>query len=235
MESHPSIVWDVNNYYRSFGVHWTADRTTLRDAYLTRGGERSPYLTYVLKQLLHEPTRAEYDRCRLGSLFVDDYVLAELRRIDAEDRRRRGLMGEEFDPDEEYDLDHLLDQIGMEIGDDEPSEMVDEDYQGSLESQDDVSHPDETLPEFATDWIWSYYLDGVPPPRTTLLVEWQTEIVAAFGRHGIETVIGLGVAALDSTPVLRTLEGVPVVFVDHRQAPDASLADRVVAIHTGDE
>jgi hypothetical protein len=74
-----AIVWDVNGYYAALGVAPSASRAALGAAYRAQQGWRSVWLTMALKTLLG-PQRADYDAVPLGSLYLDEALLAARRR-----------------------------------------------------------------------------------------------------------------------------------------------------------
>ncbi len=85
MERWPTVVYDTNGYYASLGVTPWATRDDLRRAYVSKGGELSPRLTYIMSQLLDPEVRRRYDSTPIGSFYYDDYVETQAR-IEASDR-----------------------------------------------------------------------------------------------------------------------------------------------------
>lgn len=78
----PGWVADVNGYYRDLGVPTSASRVQIKRAYLARGSGDARR-TFVVKQLLDPVVRRRYDQVPLGSVFLDRYVLAQVRRAAA--------------------------------------------------------------------------------------------------------------------------------------------------------
>lgn len=86
---HLRFVWDTNGYYWELGVATDATRRDLRVAYQRSAGWESARLTYIFSQLIDPSVRRHYDATPLGSLFWDDYVEAEWRRIQSRHRGER--------------------------------------------------------------------------------------------------------------------------------------------------
>jgi len=75
-------IWDVNGYYADLGVGTRATKGQIAKRYRAVG-TTSARLTYVVKQLLNREVRRAYDACPLGSVFLDEEVLAHIRRARA--------------------------------------------------------------------------------------------------------------------------------------------------------
>lgn len=77
---HRPIVWDVNGYYRAFGLRPGASRREVRVAYMAMEGWRYQRLTTYAKVLLNPVLKARYDAVPLGQIYFDKYVAEEFER-----------------------------------------------------------------------------------------------------------------------------------------------------------
>lgn len=212
----PVVCWDVNGYYRSLGVHWRASRRELMRAYQAIHGERSVYLTYVLKQLLNAQVRHEYDRCRLGQQFLDDiYVQDALKRTAAREASRRTAAGDRVSAED------VLDEQGYVL---RPDEMVDD----VLDKRQDrkLSDPRRNLRE----WMWAYYLWRSFEDDADRLSRWQSLLVSALAGEGVTTHLAVGFMGKNPRPfALAAVDGNTVVLLNERETPTEELASSAAA------
>ena len=117
LEHFPSIIWDVNGYYRDLGVHPKASRKELRQAYQALDGHSSNRLTMIMNILLDPKRRLLYDLAPFGSMYVDPEVDELLRlqavRAAAEARAR----GEELNDEEAQARYESMSQSAEEMQD----------------------------------------------------------------------------------------------------------------------
>lgn len=189
LEPWPTIVWDVNGYYRELGVYPKATRTELKLAYQAKKGWGSARLTYILRQLLDDEIRAAYDSSRPGSVFFDEYIARwfheqtlndsikeEGRLLTLDERLAKGQ--EEMDLSQymnrPYDLDKPLDD------------------------------------EVPLAWRWGYYLYGAYAHNHELLNRWQTLLLTSKSLKPEKLCVGL-LAASDTAPVRLVLIGLRLV------------------------
>lgn len=211
----PGIVWDANGYYRALGVGPMATRQQLREAYQALDGQRSPYLTYVLKQLLDPETRAKYDATPLGALYIDEYVIAQVRRQSAiEEGRRRA------------EQHARTGRVG-------PVEMIDWD---DLIMQDDNLPPETNgrLPASPNQWGFSYYEWGAQGSAGTLW-QWQRHLIEVLHARGVTMQVAVGVTAYVSQADATVVNGKTVAWISPAIDPDEALAEMCASCITGDK
>ncbi len=92
LEHFPSIIWDVNGYYRDLGVK--------PKAYQSLGGAKSNRLTMIMNILLNPKRRLLYDLAPFGSLYVDAEVDEALRLQAVKAAAEARARGEEIDEKE---------------------------------------------------------------------------------------------------------------------------------------
>jgi hypothetical protein len=190
LELWPTIVWDVNGYYRDLGVTHRASRAELKAAYQARRGWASARLTYVLRQLLDPEIRAAYDSSRPGSVFFDEYIARwfhnqtlqdsieeEGRLLTLDERIERGQ--------EELDLSQYMNK---------PYNLLD-------------TPPED---EVTLSWRWGYYLYGAYAHNFQLLNRWQNLLLTANTLKPERICVGL-TACSDTAPVRLVLIGLRLV------------------------
>jgi len=208
------IVWDVNGYYREFGVSPDVIRREIREAYQRKRGWRSSRLTFIMTQLLDLGIRDRYDSTPIGSMFIDGYVETFLRAKAAREiseMRRKGLLSEvEF---RELDLDPL-DLFATSSKDSNLSD------QGSI-----VTTPEE--------WRWSYYLWGSNCDDKERLRQWQELLIGTLGEWKEHHQLAIGFVGNSNTPYeIRAVGYRKVVFLNDLEQPTEALAEsasRVIA------
>jgi hypothetical protein len=100
LEHFPSIIWDVNGYYRDLGVNPKATRMELRKAYQALDGQGSNRLTMIMNVLLNPKRRLLYDLAPFGSLYVDAEVDEALRLQAVQAAAEARARGEELSDEE---------------------------------------------------------------------------------------------------------------------------------------
>lgn len=200
VEPWPTITWDVNGYYFELGVHHRATRAELRVAYQAKQGHRSERLTYILSQLLDPETRRAYDATSPDHVFVDDYVLWEVRkhsiRQQVRERLERHLRGEPERLVEMLDWDAVL-------GQDEPSSRTNT-WRG-------------------TSTFAHYVLGTVEDPYRAR--EWRDALTAELGGRGISLTICAGLATgLDAPSAWRWVGDRLVAFLGDAEVGPAARA-----------
>lgn len=198
IERWPAIVFDTNGYYARLGVHPRATKLQIRQAYERLNGQSSPLLTYIVKILLNDDKRREYDLTPSNAVFFDRYV--------AEFVKREALseMAEQGDPvvdDGEQvfrlELDHLLNRAF----DPNTAKVVD--------SKDPWRH---TSPSGAsTTWPWSFYLWGTSERDDERLARWQELLLRALRKKEVRTRIAVGLQGWLESPWEVALVGDQIV------------------------
>lgn len=201
LERHPVVIWDVNGYYRSLGAGTRASRRELREAYVAVGGQRSAYLTYVLKQLLDPVTRRAYDSAPLGSPFMDAPMIDVLKVAAHEEsgwRRRAGI------PDTP---EQVMQEWGASLDEDPPAEF----NQGPPESQ--------------SQWIYAYYVWGAWSADATRLPLWQQMVVTSLAGRGVVARFAVGVRGDYQGTLVACEDGTPVAYLGEQTEPTHQMAD----------
>lgn len=80
LEPYPSIIWDVNGYYRDLGVWQHATRKQIKDRYQILHGENNVRLTLIVGVLLNKVDRYRYDTTPMGELFYDAEIEENIKR-----------------------------------------------------------------------------------------------------------------------------------------------------------
>jgi hypothetical protein len=199
LERHPTVVWDVNGYYRALGVDPRATRSALRRAYQDADGQRSAYLTYVLKQLLQPAVRRAYDATPLGRPFVDEYLVDALKKAAHEESGRRRTAGLEDSAEE------VMDEWGVSLDEPHPEEF----NQGPPESQ----------------WDYAYYVWGTWSADATDLPAWQRMVVASLAGRGVVARFAVGVRGDYQGSLVADEGGVLVVYLGELSESDQKTAD----------
>lgn len=204
LEPWPTIVWDVNGYYRELGVLSRATRAELKMAYQAKRGWASARLTYVLRQLLDTEIRAAYDSSRPGSVFFDEYIARwfhdqsladsiqeEGRLLTLDERIEKGQ--------EELDLSQYMNR---------PYDLLDK-------------SPEDEVP---SSWRWGYYLYNAYTHNTELLQKWQNLILTSKSLKPERLCLGL-LSHSDPAPVRLIMIGLRLVaFVREDIEPTVSHA-----------
>lgn len=221
LEATPTVVWDVNGYYRSLGLGiafllWRRreiTRAVLREAFHAIDGETSVLATYALKQLLDPLTRWEYDRTPLGEVFYDDLLSEEIRLDAKREAGRRLASGQD-----EVSYEEVLDEWGLKIVPPSPASE-------RPAAPPEVPHPRRPVDE------WSYYLwRGAHGDFTESLWEWQRMLVAAFSANGIDRRFAVGYTRRQPHSwVTAEVKAGLVVFLNEDATPTSEMAAQVVA------
>lgn len=197
----PRVVWiaDVNGYYRDLGVDPRASRGEIARAYFERGRDDA-HLTYVVKQLLDPAVRRAYDATPLGEIFVDDEVIARLKR------RFVGVVSEgggTFDPGSEPAPWNVVDRLPWS-------------------GQDAVNA--------ISAWPFSYYLWDLDEADLDRLRHWQEALVVALGRAGVRRQIAVGMTGGVRPEVeVLTVGSRTVVFFHQQSRSTDALVQRAVS------
>lgn len=214
----PRICWDVNGYYRGLGVHWKATRKELGEAFLARDGHSSPWLAYVLSQLLNPEVRRAYDRSPPGEPFLDDdFVQADLARKAYEEARRRTLV-----EGVETHRDRVLEEWGLSAvkpGDANALDQVDSDSGGG---QDEPSSSQET-------WEYAFYLWRTVTGSLEHLKCWQELLLRELSVLGYTVRFSVGMIGKETAPyLLRSVGQDFIIFLNEDFLPTPELAARAV-------
>jgi hypothetical protein len=203
LESWPSVVWDVNGYYWSLGVHFRATRRQLKDAYRARGGEDDAYLTYVFSQLLDPQIRRAYDAKPLGSVFWDKYVEKKVR-----DRAHQMAI------QHEVDADVILRQWGFVDAEEAAAQEAEElrvDTAGEP-GEDEQAPPGGSY----TFYVWRTKTYLLRESDVRLARDWREAILDECYRHHVTARFAVGIMGsprLGSDVTMLSVRGVTVLFV----------------------
>lgn len=219
MEPWPTVVWDVNGYYRDLGVTHRATRKDLRDAYIRLEGHKSKRLTYVLGQLLNPSIRAAYDATQPGSVFFDryiaEYVQEQMFKDQVEDFGRILTFDERIEQDlMQVDLTQYMDKPY------DPHHPID----NAIAGEHDRSKR----------WRWGYYLWDTDDYDTERLREWQGLLIEALARREavLKLSVGLVGGSMDEPMRVEAVGYRVVVFLGEAEQPLPQwaelAADRVV-------
>lgn len=219
--SWPSVVWDVNGYYHALGVGFRATRKQLLRAYHVKNGQNDEYLTYVFSQLLNAKVRQQYDSCPLGGLFIDRYVISELRKKAvqrAAQMRREGL---------ETTAEDVLDEWGFEPDEQTYIEPDDQEEVDDHPADDQVDTPqkkgeDKTVPSTGSteSWPYTYFLWRVKRRdfhfgNSQSMHRWQEAIASECQARKASLSFGVGLMGegQGSRIAKMSVGGVNVVFI----------------------
>ena len=165
---YPSVIWDVNGYYRELGFEfpYRPTKREIRRALFVVQWMQSARMTYYAKQLLADDVRRAYDRMPLGEPFFDDYYEEMFRNKAAVEVGRRVAEGL-VDVEDGNARERVLSEWGLGFNDDlaeaEPA-------------------PEDDLVEIS--WKWSFYLWRSVCLNTERLAEWQAALVREFSSRG---------------------------------------------------
>lgn len=202
LETWPSIVWDTNGYYRELGVTFKATKRELAEAYWAKNGMNDARLTYVFKQLLDPEIRRRYDTTPLGSVFMDDYVIAEIQRKAFERSKNLRRMGLSKTPEQVLEEWGLLDPEDSAV--DIPKD-VREDETGAAAEQ---------------EWPYTYFTWGIgtfPLPHELRLAQaWQEALIKECQHRRVVTNFAVGLMDRPREParsLVMSVSGVTVLFI----------------------
>lgn len=171
LERWPTIIWDVNGYYRELGVLPKATRAELKRAYQDMNGEGSVRLTHIFRQLLDPEIRAAYDASKPGSVFFDETVAQWFHEQTLNDSiKEEGRL---------LTLDERIER-GQQVLD--LSEYMNKPY-------DLVDKPEEE--DLLFPWRWGYYLWRTYVHDLKLLAKWQALLLTAPTQKPSLLAIGL--------------------------------------------
>jgi hypothetical protein len=228
----PEVIWDVNGYYRDLQVpfpHRPVTRHSLMQAHRAAAGLDDRRKTYVLKQLLDEVTRGEYNSMPLGQPYIDDEWNEYFDRKAQIEALRRVAAGE-IELDEAQDRS-VTDEIKREWG-------------LSLQGDEPPSTSPRTAPPSTVRLTWSYYLWRCSYASTidcaTRLDTWRTLLVDEFRDRAMHLRFRVGIMGKQPHPWLRVeQDGHLILFLNKDQEPTkeyaaqaAKMTQRELGIHT---
>lgn len=214
VELTPTVIWDVNGYYRALGFEFPyrgITRKDLREGYQRVGGQRSVKTTYAFKQLLDPYVRFDYDRMELGDRFFDDFVSEEIKLSAVKEAgRRTAESGEVVDGEE------ILDEWGLKSVSDDKAPKP---------RNAKVSDPDAKVP-----WEWAYYLWQSGEDNRDRLARWQEMLISGFARNGIRRMVSVGFFGKQPHSWVSARVGNrTVIFLSEDVEPTAQMAEQAVA------
>lgn len=209
----PLLCWDVQNYYKTMGVHWKATKKQLMVAYQQFGSMPSARQTYVFKMLLDPVMRREYDLWPLGMPFLHDQEVQAWLKKKALDLARK--MSKRTGHD--VSAEDVLSDWGMKIA---PDEMVDAE---GTEVQDDPAEPAKS--PAVTPWLYAWFSWRTAKADTEVLRTWQELLVSFLSDLGARVQLAVGFAGrTDSRYVIGEVQGTKVVFISDKEDPSPALA-----------
>lgn len=212
----PTVIWDVNRYYKTLKVSPKATKGDLRKSYQEMEGQNDEYATYVLHQLLNPVVRRQYDLMPLGSILLDHFVQEEIKRRASLEAARRRTSGHQSSTDE------VLAEWG---------------FQG-------VEHEEAPATEMAVDdsdvWQYSFYLWEVQPElhQAVYARRWQEAIVRISAKVGLRRQISIGIKRKTrnhSPYLIANYQNRDIVFLQEGSAPAESIALDALAELYSDE
>lgn len=238
----PEWVWDACGYYKRLGVHWSATRKQLVQAYRQLVGhdqmaDRRGRLTYALHQLLNPVIRRAYDLLPLGQLFMWDRPTREALKAAAARRASK----ETAERGELVETTDVLQAWGFRRPDTDDNPPP----PGSAARQQAQSDPEVapgeqkayTLggsPQLRWRLDWSWYERGECPQPMEWLEKWQQLLITAFRDASINVPFAVGLCADSECDVLPPQDDRPLLCLLGTRPPDpyqASIAvKRVKAI-----
>jgi hypothetical protein len=207
LERWPSIIWDVDAYYAELGVDPHASKTDIKRAYQRHqaDGTDTPRITFIVKQLLNETIRRDYDACRFNTLFYDRYLDKAFRDAVRQEAHDKGEMEEAQPHSLETDEEGLNYQVGG----------VDTDEVGEVSSDPNRK------------WEWGFFLWHTAIPNVALVRRWQQCVYQALLGRPISLSVGLMGGSL---PVqLVEVEGTRVAFINEQATPTIPLAKALLS------
>jgi hypothetical protein len=225
----PSIIHDVNGYYRELGVTPWATRRELREAYQAKGGPDDVRLTYIFGQLLNKEVRRAYDSMGFGEVFMDQYVRDEIKRfmLARKSERMQDLhdLGVNLDDVDEGSLERdIYSQMGIDT---EPDGVPKESRDTPLETVDEKQIEAQDVSRPATQFPYAYYLYKVSLPGREVvsrLQDWQRFLIAALAREGIRTQFAVGLHGEPHRWMYAQVGYRKVFFLADHQMPTEELA-----------
>lgn len=204
LELYPSIIWDVNGYYRDLGVGVKANKRQLKEAYQRLEGWNSRRLTMILNILLNPKRRLLYDLAPFDSMYVDAEVDEFLRRQAVEAAAEKRRNGEEIDPDEMQKKYESVSQSAEEMQDEAIRQMQRDAY-SELGS-------------------WSFYLwrtENRDIRQLSRLAEWRGLLAKHLNERweGAPIRIGVGFFAGDEDAAVAVVGLRAVVFLNEKTDP----------------
>ena len=214
LERWPSVVWDVNGYYASLGVHWWASRQQLRDAYVKMDGPNNFRLTYILKVLLDAELRAAYDSCPFGSFFFDLFLSEQVKRqrLDSQRNDHGHTLSEE-------EIQRLKDEGLLDEG-----VSTDDLMYTTVDAETGESSRDGYRPSM--DWDWGHYVWGVSDWNDEVLQTWQRLLVQTAPDYHLTFAVGMMYDSFRTAVATLRLDDVDVFFLAYTQKPTLLLAHK---------
>jgi hypothetical protein len=213
------VIWDVNGYYRALGFEWPftgITRKALRLAYHEIDGEKSAYLTRVLKLLLNDGQRRLYDMAPLGKPHMDEIQVEALL-----DMVKRMAAAVKPSNDTRATQREILKKMGWDI-----PIPGDEHYpNGQYPDGQDPCKDEDLLIE--TFWRWGYYRWGTGCTDITRLGHWQELLVSQLAALEVTTKVCVGYIGrgrTDSRFVVARTYGVRTVYLREDMEPDREMA-----------
>lgn len=215
----PEVIWDVNGYYRALGFEWPFTGITkkaLRLAYHEADGEKSVFLTRVLKLLLDPVERWKYDTAPFGWAHMDEIQIEALL-----DTVKRMAAAVKPSNDTRATQREILQAMGWDL-----PIPGDEHYpNGQYTNGEDVCKDEDLLIE--TFWRWGYYRWGTGCTDITRLGLWQELLVSQLAALEVTTKVCVGYIGrgrTDSRFVVARTYGVRTVYLREDMVPDEEMA-----------
>lgn len=217
----PYHVWDVEGYYRALGVSHLATRRDLRRRFLEIDGHSSERLTWIVKTLLDQAQRHEYDMLPLGARWIEDpWVQDDIKKKAAVEAQKRRMMGWESSAEavlNEWGFKQVEDEFGPEgLNTNNNKEALREQQ---LAEQDGVIND---------AWCYSYFMWRTTN-TTAPMQQWQEMLLAAASRSKYVGKMAIGLLGkAENAFAIENIHGHTVVFISDGHEPSNSIADEAI-------
>ena len=204
MEPFPSIVWDVNGYYRDLGVSTNATRSVIKARYQELNGESSVRLTLIASVLLAKDERLRYDTTPLGETYLDAEIEDALRKkiADATKDIPSAEKPNDFAPTIAEVIEQQREEREIQLTQNQPRRER-----------------------------WSYYQWGTTCADTEKLSRWRAEISSAYSKESLAPPRTMGVGFMSGNELVKVEKiGYRIVVFLHEDAEPSDVLASVAVL-----
>lgn len=223
----PSVIWDVNRYYRLLGFEWPYRNITRRDllrAYRDNGGPDNTFMTNAFKQLLDPVVRRRYDRMALGELYVDELVEAWMKQKAL--LKARKMQAQYPDMSEQ----EAMRRMGFEPVPPKPEPNEDltvEDIDREVDRKKD--RPAASIPAMQPAFLFGFYQWRTQCADLERLAAWQVLLVQSFSNRRVVARLAVGFhGRMVQKWLLGAVGNRLVVYLHADEQPTSEMAEAVV-------